>query len=73
MEVVSVILSVFSWGHYSEVTVEVEHWSGKIPFETSRDVQVCGEVVVDGCVCVDSASGLRGLTDIVAVLKYNSQ
>jgi hypothetical protein len=54
MEVVSVFLSVFTWGHNSKVTVEVEHWCGKIPVETSWDVKVSDEVVVDGYVCVDS-------------------
>jgi hypothetical protein len=49
VEVVSVIFSVFSWGHNSEVTVEVKHWCGKISVETSRDVQVSDEVVVDSC------------------------
>ena len=38
MKVASVILSVFTWGHNDEVTVEVEHWCGKIPVKTSRDV-----------------------------------
>ena len=38
MEVVSVFLTVFTWGHNNEVTVEVEHWCGKIPVKTSRDV-----------------------------------
>ena len=35
VEVVSVIISVFSWGHKSEFAVEVEHWYDKIPVETS--------------------------------------
>jgi hypothetical protein len=38
VEVVPVILSVFSWGQYSEVSVKVEHWCGKIPVGTSGDV-----------------------------------
>ena len=35
VEVVSVIISFFSWGHNSEFAVEVEHWYDKIPVETS--------------------------------------
>ena len=60
MKVSSVILSVFTWGHNCEVTVEDEHWCGKIPVETSGDVKVSDEVVVDSCVGMDGALGLRG-------------
>jgi hypothetical protein len=57
VEVVSVVLSVFTWGHNSEVTVEVEQWCSKIPVETSRDIKVSDEAVVDSCMCVDGAAG----------------
>jgi hypothetical protein len=59
VEVVSLILSAFSWGHNSEVLVEVEHWCDKIPVETSGDVKLSDEDVVDICVCVDGTPGLR--------------
>jgi hypothetical protein len=58
VKVSSVIFSVFTLGHNNEVTVEVEHWCGKIPVETSGDVKVSDEVVVDSCVCMHGALGL---------------
>jgi hypothetical protein len=60
MKVSSVIVSVFTWGHDNKVTVEVEHWCDKIPVETSRDVKVSDEFIVDSCVCMDGALDLRG-------------
>jgi hypothetical protein len=60
MKVSSVILSVFTWGHNDEVTVEFEHWCGKIPVETSRDVKVSDEFIVDSWVCMVAALDLRG-------------